>query len=353
MSSGHVDESKPPFLMFSLSFTLVGFDLRRVENSLRRRLQFISRLIFITFHWIILVYDSFNSPSKYFFFQVSTVTSHILQAIIQIHVFMHLDEMTQFIAHLRRNTDHRIHRMLTFFSLIWSLAKLILTIYFIILQLGSISCINLLLYIYIELTDAFMTSVPLQCLALLSFYGHERRLLNSLLAAAANGRNDLIFNLSQEMTESFIKFEKLFSVFTPVLLIYSFTLMTSLLISFDEKNVILVSTILFFQCLTSIPITLMVWITDQITPHMSYIIFVYAMKCGNGYREISASLYQVVQHALSLRFTVCGLLPINRELVFSFISSVLTFSVLATQVMDGSFVPTDQCVCNNVSTTCS
>ena len=73
------------------------------------------------------------------------------------------------------------------------------------------------------------------------------------------------------------------------------------------------------------------------------------MGSETGRREMSPALSNALHQALSSKFTVWGLLPINRELVFSFISTVLTFSVLAIQIMNDSFVPHEQCACKNTT----
>ena len=256
------DQEQCPFSIFKLPFTLVGFDLSQDKDPEQPPSRSIRRSVLVALNWIFLAHELWQIDwFGGIFFVVTSITPNVLQFIIQIHIIWHLDEIREFIAKHRENSDHQSFTLVKSFSFIWFTAKFIMVTLLMALSLVSNEIISAMRELYTGLTDIFMTSMPLQCIALLLLYARRKKQLSLLYTAAREGRGDLMFDLCREMTRMFIQFERLFSVVTPTWVIYNFILTSWSLTSFGQSWAIVLSPILFFhQCLATLPTLMLVWV---------------------------------------------------------------------------------------------
>lgn len=345
---------KPPFFYLNLPLILAGFDIEQDEDPNERRSRSIRRCCLVSVNLITQLYefsDLIFGPG--FIAVLCRSTPRLLQIFIQMNVLWHLHEIEKLIRKLCQKVDGRTFCLLKFFSLIWFVSRLSSDLIHLNLDgpWTEISFITSFIQtIYFALTDIFMTSIPLQMFTLLLLYHRQKKNVALLYRAARKGRDEIMFDVAQDMVKNQQRFEKLFSLHPTAWLTYNFSLttMSLSLLNFDELR----SLLLQMHCnqfFAALPMLLMVWFQEQFTQHQSCLVFVYAMASPSGHREMSPALSGLLDQALSSNFTVWGLLRINRALVFSFISTVLTFSVLALQIASGSLVVTDQCNCQTES----
>ena len=352
MSSREQAWMESPFFYLNFPFKLAGFDLQQHDNPAEQRPRSIKQLFFVALNWVILTYALWQKPlDSGVILTTLLMAPTVVQILIQIHVLRHLTEIKQFTAYLHANTNECTRCLLKLFSFLWitiNIAVLFVPHLFSVKWNEIYSVLNLIASLYMALTDIAMTSMPLQLFSVILLYSRQKKMIRLLYRAAKRGREDNIFDLSREITERHTQFEKLFSVHPPGWIIFNFILTTFTLILSYRKQMMGVSIPLtFLNLVTTLPILLMVWVNEQIRQHEGSIVFAYAMGSQSGHREMNPVLSCALHQALSSEFTVWGLLPINRELVFSFISTLLTFSVLVIQFMNGSFITNEQCSYKN------
>lgn len=335
----------PPFSIFNKLFLLSGIDLYLhsiSESKRRKRLRCIRNIVLTALSWIIPIYVTYETVQHGFTFanQVHFLAS-ASQVLINIHVILHLDEIKRFVIKLSTGLGDKKGRLFTCISFLWFIIAY--AFYFAFSwQHGSIhrqltSPQRFLFILYYIAIGIHMSSMPLQTFTLILLYFDQRRTLLLLYRAARKGRDDMLFDLSRRMIDMNDRFNKLFSLHPFMWLLYHFFLEIFILISVTTRpdDYSLLAYLLYQQVVITLALFLLIWVTQQINRHQGHLVFIFAISSDTGHREMSPSISCSLDDALACRFTVWTFFSINGEMLLSFISSVLTFAVLAIQFTNG------------------
>lgn len=346
------DRSVPPFSVFNTVFLLNGMDLYRdiiPEGRWRRRLCPLWRVSVVGSCWIGLIFFSINLPaSSNSFLGLELMTLMFMRMLIQVQVTTNLGEIKRFIGTLSSELDGKRRRLLTLISL--SLFMIIFMVWIVEqvkmeLSRGSNELLSVLFFIrlsYFITISLIGFSMPLQCLTLILLYFHQMKRIDLIHHSAQRGRADVIFDAAGEMSDMFKTFERLFSIHPLTWLVYNFLLTTYILLemftSRSKATLFLFIVLYHQQLLSALFFFIILWVRERIRRHKSTIHFTYCMNQSTGGREMCPSLSFALEEAFKCNFTVYGIFVIDSDLIFSYFTTVLTFSVLTIQLHNGTLI---------------
>ena len=330
--------------MLNFTFTLVGFQLNpglATESAMKKRLNVLKRIFFILLYWstkIAVISVAISGSS--IFETLGTFASQFLEIMAHTHVLWYLSGIKKLIFKLSYDLDEWTRRLLIFLSSSWFVVNVSFFISAgMIHQMSKTPTVWAMIpFIVNAFANPFLTSMPLQCFSLILLYAHQKRGLRILHSASKRGDSESMFDVASRMKKRCSEFEQFFSVHPLMWLMLNFLLTTYFLTlspAASLRDHASFAALYYQLTINTFALVLIVWVREHVSSHKSSLVFTYLINCENGHREISASLSSALDEALACKFTVWGLLPINRELVFSFISTVLTFSVLTIQIING------------------
>lgn len=318
------------------------------ESVHERRHRFRKTAVLTVLCWCTLIYNLCSPQTVSSSTGIATIVLNGMRVLIQIQMSMNLHEVKQFIHKLSSELDDRTRRILS----IISLAFFMMTFFFfftsfVIILLRSRSYSKSIARTVIWLTftlatDILIFSAGLYCLTLILLYIHQKRRITSLYHASKRGRDDVMFNTANEMAQVCTTFDKLFSLHPLTWLSCNFLITIHLLVSGYsgewENHTFHLFLYLYQPFLTALFIVMILWVKEEINGHRRMIHFTYCLS-DRDHREMGASLCYALDEALKSDFTVCGMFAINRNLMFSYVTALLTFSVLAVQLENGTLIP--------------
>lgn len=341
----------PPFFIFNKLLLVSGIDLylhSNTESQMRKYLRCIRNFIFIALSWIFTIY--WARPFSLSFQRQLSLWASLSQISMNIHIIWHLREVRQFIADLSASLSDKKRSLLMYICLLWVMIGYTVFIAFLWSLLGeNLKQPQFAIPMLYGLTISFqLSSIPLQFFTLILVYFQQKEDVKILYSAAREARADILFDVSQRMISMRSHFDKLFSMHPLIWLVYQFILQTFFLTKLSERpSNSLILHLAYQQLILFVAFFLMIWVSERISRHQGHLVFIFAMSSDTGHREMCPSISRSLDEALACRFTVWGLFPVNRELFFSLISTVLTFAVLAIQINNGSFKSQDKVEPNN------
>lgn len=353
MSCRRQDRSSPPFSIYNTLFLINGIDLHddSVDESVfERRLRFFKRAFFATLCLMVLIDNIVRYPVRSGS-RILVKFGLVLQSmrlLMQIQMTINMCEINTFISQLCRDLNGRERRFLSRVSLFIFITTfggfLLLVSVLLLANTGTeVPRLSPEYFISTMLTSVLNFSMPFQCLSLILLYIHHKKRIALLHRLARRGRADVMFNVACEMKTVSNTFDRLFSLHPLTWLLYNFGITTYTLVFIlsdlmDIRTLTLIT--LFYQNVAAaLFIIFIVWVKEQISGHRSTIYFTYLMSSLGGHREMCPSLSFALHEAFACNFTLCGVFNIDRNLIFSYLSSVLTFSVLVIQLQYGTLIP--------------
>lgn len=345
------DRSYPPFSVLNTVFMLNGIDLHddtTLKGEWKKRVHVLRSVISTAFCWCTLIYNVYKPLIGDTLLEKATIALSLMRLFIQIEMTKNLRELKQFITTLCDELNERARFLLSLMSMVLFVMTFVISFLLnMVTKLPGTPETSVGYFIWLTctlITCVLVVSMPLQCLSLILLYMHQRKRITLLYDLAKRGRGDLMFDTAHDMGKAFVTFEKLFSLHPLSWLFYSFLVTTYLLnLTFSGgPSVDSVSFIIFYyqQALNGLFILIILRVKEKISGHRSDIHFTLCMSTPDSYGEMCPSLSHALDEALSCNFTVYGMFNIDRSLVFSYITTVATFSVLTIQLQNGTLINT-------------
>ena len=177
-------------------------------------------------------------------------------------------------------------------------------------------------------------ALTIYTIVILLTYFHIDREMHLLSQAARYFQEDQMIRIAERVGEVFSTFEDLFSFFAlaAIRVTFAHALHHLHLFMMNKSNISLTHLCfsLFQQSFLICLIFVISFISDRIKAHRRIILTQY-LRASRASGRTNCLLIRLVEEATSCRFTVWGMMKIDRSIVLSYISTVVTFEALCFQ----------------------
>lgn len=357
------------FPLFPASWYLIGnsIDIRRTLSSKTEdRGEGKSSLFLLCFsiflfwlRWPFAVYENFMVESE---LRYIMVTRYIVSAMFQLKMFVSGGKLRSFISRVGATLTPRDRCYLNIVSIIVTMnvvAQSLEGTYFAYAASASLNrtllmeknifsngtlipstMSNVLLSFWDQMIyDPLRVSMVLYCVATFMLHCFAEERIKVLMEVASLGLDKEMIQIAYDMKLALDEFESLFCVCPFIWLVFGTLYSTFLIIRIIENVDYRVLTPILFQVhlqFTIVSVLLAVSImAEKMQSHKSAIVTAYT-RGGASYRQMSNTVMLTLQYTLDNNFSIWRIGQISRSAILTYLGTIVTFSVLFTQIKNGS-----------------